>query len=297
MDSNIDNIKIGIIGLGRVGCSLALVFNDLKFNIKGLYTRSNETFEVICKKIDDTKIENNIHSLINDCNLIFISTPDSEIRAISDIVVTQGIDIKDKVFIHLSGACDSKELKSIKDEGGYTGSLHPIQTFADKYNSFNGLKNIYFGFEGDERAYQLCCFITDMLSSKLIKIPKENKPLYHAACCVISNYFVTLSYVAKELMINAGIDSNDAITALMTLVNKTVDNVSNLGPEKALTGPLARGDINTINSHINTMNSHKEIMEYKEIYTALGLLTTKIALKNELINKKVSEEIIRTLKS
>jgi predicted short-subunit dehydrogenase-like oxidoreductase (DUF2520 family) len=74
----------------------------------------------------------------------------------------------------------------------------------------------------------------------------EQRPAYHAAASVASNFLVALEAAAEELAAGAGLEPADARAALAPLVRATVENWAALGPERALTGPVARGDELTV---------------------------------------------------
>jgi len=101
-------------------------------------------------------------------------------------------------FYSYERSAHSKSLKASENLGAYTGSLHPIQSVADKDSGWKKLYNIYYGFEGCEEALKHALTVVKSFEGKLIKIKEQDKTLYHAAACIISNYTVTLSYVAYK---------------------------------------------------------------------------------------------------
>lgn len=271
-------MKIGIIGAGKVGSALAIGLAREKFPIEGIYSRTEEAVKALAQKTG-ASFSNNLEETVRRADTIFITVPDDALEEMSSCI-SERIDaetIKDKVFLHCSGACTSDVLGSISEKGGYTGSLHPIQTFADRFEGWRGLYSIYFGFEGSREAQKAAEIIVRAFNGQLLLLDRQAKPLYHAAACVLSNYTVVLSYIAKGLLRAAGIDAEMGIKALAPLAAKTVKNIELLGPEAALTGPVSRGDSGVIARHIEEMG--KKCPEFIGVYKTLGKTALEIAVK------------------
>ncbi len=272
-------MKIGIIGAGRVGSALAIGLAREKFPIEGIYNRTEEPAKVLARKIG-AAFYNSLEETVRRADTVFITVPDDALEEMSSYLSERiGTEIiKGKVFLHCSGACTSDVLGSISEKGGFTGSLHPIQTFADRLEGWRGLYNIYFSFEGSHEAQKAAEIIVKAFNGRLLLLNRQAKPLYHAAACVLSNYTVVLSYMAKGLLSAAGIDAEMGIKALAPLAVKTVNNIELLGPEAALTGPVSRGDSGVIARHIEEMG--KKCPEFIDVYKILGKTALEIAVKN-----------------
>lgn len=278
-------MKIGIIGAGKVGSALAIGLAREKFSIEGIFSRSNNPVDILGKKIG-LSFNNSLEEVVRKADTVFITVPDDVLEEMSLSICehTATEFIKGKVFLHCSGACTSGVLAAISEKGGFTGSLHPMQTFADRLEGWRGLYNIYYGFEGSFEAQRAAEIIVKAFNGQLLLIDSEAKPLYHAAACVLSNYMVTLSYIADGLLRAAGIDTNTGVRALAPLAAKTVKNIELLGPEGALTGPISRGDSGVIAQHLDAMG--KRCPEFIDVYRTLGKTALEIALKNGSISEE-----------
>ena len=192
-------MNIGIIGAGRVGCSLAVGLKNKGFVISGIYSRSESSASFLNLMLG-THHANELEKTVKNSDVVFLTVPDMELTRTAESIsaIPDCGEICGKVFLHCSGAETSEVLEPLKNKGAYTGSLHPIQTFAGRENGWKCLEEIFFGFEGDDRAGKVAETIVKALSSNLVKIRKEDKPLYHAAACVFSNYMVTLSHIAGK---------------------------------------------------------------------------------------------------
>jgi predicted short-subunit dehydrogenase-like oxidoreductase (DUF2520 family) len=284
-------MNIGIIGAGRVGCSLAVGLYKKGYAISGVYSRTRESADFL-KSLIGLELPYDIKALIDESDIIFITVPDMELeQAVKSICTADTKSLTGKIFLHCSGAETSDVLAPLKEFDALTGSLHPIQTFADKASGYKGLKNIYFSFEGDNGAFEICKRIVTSLESKLLKIEKDSKALYHAAACIISNYMVTLSNVAEDMLEKAGIDRDIALKAFEPLMNNTVKNIQKLGSIKALTGPVSRGDISTLEEHLKEINN--KCPGDSDLYKVLLRHTADIAFKSGAISAEKADNIRR----
>lgn len=288
-------MKIGIIGAGKVGCALALGFNRIGYNISGICNRSQQSFEYLVRIVGGS-YNNSLYDTVRESDIVFIAVSDSSIKSVvNEIILKAGNNnLAGKAYFHLSGALTSDVLLPLKELGGVIASLHPIQTFGDKQNGWEKLKGIYFGFEGCNKSKEIITPLIKKLGSFLIKIKKEDKPLYHAAACFVSNYSLGLFYIASQLLNSIGLNSDVSSKAFLPLLQGTVQNIADLGPVEGLTGPISRGDTNVVEEHIRALQ--KTSQEFLEIYKAMGKIATEIGCKKESINKEKELELYTLLK-
>jgi predicted short-subunit dehydrogenase-like oxidoreductase (DUF2520 family) len=233
-----------------------------------------------------------MYALVKSCDTVFITVPDASISEIARQIAQSGehSELEGKVFLHCSGALASDELNSIHEKGGFTGSLHPIQTFPDRIDSWRSMYHICFGFEGCAEAETAAMKVVSMLDGRMLKVHTEGKSLYHAAACVLSNYMVTLSHIAARLLESAGMDGDAGIKAFAPLLRSTVENIEKLGSVKALTGPVSRGDTDTVAAHLRAMD--KVLPDEMELYKSLGRATTELALEKGTIDERRAQELM-----
>jgi len=198
-----------------------------------------------------------------------------------------------RVFLHCSGALSSEALECIRSAGGWTGSLHPIQTFPDRKTSWENMFGIYFGFEGSIEAEAASKEIVDLLDGTILMVDEGAKSLYHAAACVLSNYMATLSHTAARMLECAGIERETGIKAFAPLLQSTLENINKLGSVKALTGPISRGDSGTISAHLEALE--RQLPDELNLYKSLGRATVLLALEKGTINGEMALELMRLL--
>jgi predicted short-subunit dehydrogenase-like oxidoreductase (DUF2520 family) len=156
--------------------------------------------------------------------------------------------------LHLSGAFGSELLAPLARLGHPTGSLHPLAALPDADAGVR-LRGAWFAVEGAPAAAEAARAIVGALGGRVLQLDAAGKAVYHAAAVAASNYVVALMGVAERWMGAAGVPPADAREALAVLARGAVENVERLGPEQALTGPVARGDEATIRAHLARLSA------------------------------------------
>ena len=150
------------------------------------------------------------------------------------------------VVFHCSGAKASTELQAARDAGALVASVHPVRSFADPDTVAAGFAGTFCGIEGDAAALALLEPRFDAIGARLVRIDPAAKTVYHAAAVFASNYLVTVLDAALRAYQAAGVPEAVARELARPLALETVANVFRIGPEAALSGPIARGDLATV---------------------------------------------------
>jgi predicted short-subunit dehydrogenase-like oxidoreductase (DUF2520 family) len=270
-------MNIGIIGAGKVGTTLAIAFKKAGFNVF-IASRSIQSAEKAAA------ISGGISTSIQRCaeqsDVIFLSVPDSEIENVSKNI--KNAVSKEKIVAHLSGVLPSSILEFLNAR---TCSVHPLKPFADPLLSVKALSETLFAVEGDETAVNEIEKIIQKINGTLIKIKTANKPIYHLAAVITANYTVTLFNLSENLLRSIGFNEIEAKNALLSLLQGVLNNIKEKGSTQALTGPILRGDIKTIQLHLKNINDPL----LKNIYKSLAFATLKIVEERELDKEKIKE--------
>ena len=208
-------LRVGIVGPGRVGAALARALRDAGVDVDGPLGRGERP---------------------ERCDAIVLCVPDAEIPAAAEIVTAAAPFVG-----HTSGATP---LAALAHAGVPAFGLHPLQSFAHPGVPFDRAGAAVAG--STPEALLFAPQLAERLGLKPFEIDDEGRAAYHAAASVASNLLVTLESSAETIAAGAGLGSGDARELLMPLVRQTVENVAELGPEAALTGPIARGDEATV---------------------------------------------------
>jgi predicted short-subunit dehydrogenase-like oxidoreductase (DUF2520 family) len=151
--------------------------------------------------------------------------------------------------IHSSGLGSLALLAPLRTAGADVLCLHPLQTFAGGGPQAEALVGVPMAVTGEGQAAAAGRRLAERLGARPFALPEANKPLYHLAAAVASNLLVALESEAAELM-RAASGEQDGLQLLGPLVRTTVENLLAQGPEQALTGPVARGDVSTVRAHL-----------------------------------------------
>lgn len=274
-------MKIGFIGAGRVSSAFGRFLKEKNINVEGYCSKSFESAKKAAE-FTSSNAYSSLEDLVSCCNYIFITTPDDEIKNVYNKI--KQFNLQDKKIFHMSGSISSKIFDDIETFGAYGYSLHPIFPFPDK-EVYKKLNQAYFTIEGDNIA--LIRPFLEKLTIRYFEIPSDSKEKYHAAMVFASNYIVALSKISKNLLIECNIQEDLISSAIYPLMLSAVENINQNGVEKALTGPIVRGDIGTIEKHL------KNIDGYKDIYCMLGKVATSIAKENGNIDEETAHMILK----
>jgi predicted short-subunit dehydrogenase-like oxidoreductase (DUF2520 family) len=281
-------LKISVVGAGRVGSAIAYSLFKSGYPVLSVIDKNVKAASRLAVKVKCKKYSYSASDVDKDTELILITTPDDAIGTVAkEISANKKLKFKKLTAVHTSGVHTSDVLKSLTSKGVTAFSLHPVQSFP-KNNSLNQLeksiKGIYFGFEGDKKSFMTASLLAGVLGSKIISIEKKMKPLYHAGCVFASNYFVTNLSIVSEIASVLKVERNWA-NIFSPLINSTIENALKMSPIESLTGPIERGDVDTIKMHIESLN--KYLPHLTMFYLILGLETARLALiKGSLTSEK-----------
>lgn len=257
--------KVAIIGAGRLGQALAKSLLDSGVCLIGIYDLDEAITKPFARDLS-ISFFTNPHELIDQASIIFLTVPDGKISEVAKQLAAKASSAK--TFFHCSGASGLELMAPLAIE--QCGCFHPLQSFTGIHSSFKG---VYIAIDGNERVCAIAKRLANRLGAETMFVPSADKPLYHAAACIISNYLVTLTAVAEDIFSQWNIPKQ----AFMPLMLGSMQNIMNASSSsQALTGPIVRGDYETIARHLNTLP-----LEYQELYTMLGQETCRVACENK----------------
>lgn len=265
-------MKIGIIGAGRVGCSIGRYLKEKGARLAGYYdvdsAAAKETAEYT-----KTEIFESISHLAEDSEIIFITTPDSYIIPVWNELKT--LSLKNQIICHCSGALSSDSFSGSEHMEVSCCSIHPMLPFSNKFSSFEQLNNAFFTIEGQEYAVKIMTELFNSFGNELCHIDGAQKAKYHAAASILSNQVIAVLDMGYSLLEECGFSRSEALKATSQLVRRNMENVISCDCAGALTGPIERGDVQTVQKHIACLDNKEDI----ELYKMLGKKLVKIAEK------------------
>jgi len=284
--------SILIIGGGRTGSSLAYHFLKNKIKIVSLVEQDLQRTQFLKNELHWKFIKRHPDpEHFQESDIILLAVKDDQIKNLAKHLANISDVWTNKIVLHLSGTLPSIVMYPLAIKGARTGSLHPIFSFSADPRENQDFQNCWFTLEGDY-------IYPDDLGSKLaIKkdriIPMNNiqKQTVHIASVFFANYIIALADMGLEILNKSKTLSSNPLSFFKPLILSTIENLTKRGPAETLTGPLSRGDFDTLRYHLKYLQKHHPNL--KEAYRVLG---TRLAALSKL-SKKDKEKIIILLNS
>jgi predicted short-subunit dehydrogenase-like oxidoreductase (DUF2520 family) len=286
--------KVSIIGAGVVGSAVGRLLRERGYEIMSVVSRSMKNATTAAAFIGGGEPGTDPVKGASGAGWIFITTPDKAIQGTCEKIAQGGGFGKGSLAVHMSGALSSKILDSARKAGAGALSIHPMQSLASSERAVKNFPGSYFSIEGDAESVPEGKEIVVALGGLLVMIPAEQKVLYHAGSAVASNYLVAVLDFAVMIYEALGMKRDEAVKAIMPLVRGTVNNVERVGVPDALTGPIARGDVETVEGHLEVLK--KDLPEMLSLYTALGRHTVKVGLAKGSLAEDDAARLMKILK-
>lgn len=236
-------MDIAIVGAGRAGTAVAVLWQRAGHRIVAVSGRE-ATVARAAEHLPGVPVLDPGEAA-RRAELVVAAVPDDLISATVNDLARGGAIANGTWVAHLSGATPLSALDPAREVGGRRLGVHPLQTFPDVEPAIERIPGctVAVGADDDEGAF-VAERLAEDLGGRPFRLPEEHRAIYHAAAVFASNYLVSATGVAEQLLVAAGVP--DPIGALVPLQQATVANLARTGPAGALTGPAVRGDIGTI---------------------------------------------------
>jgi predicted short-subunit dehydrogenase-like oxidoreductase (DUF2520 family) len=236
---------LNIIGAGHVGRVLGRLFAASgSFEVRDVLTRSMPSALEAVGFIGAGRAVGQLAGM-RPADAYMLAVGDDQIAPVCAALAAGGA-LGGALVFHCSGAKSSAELAAAAEGGAFTASVHPIRSFADPGQVARDFAGTWCGVEGDARAVDALNPALAAIGAQPVAIDAAAKTVYHAASVFASNYLVTVLDAALRAYQAAGIAPQVARELARPLASETLANVFRLGPEAALSGPIARGDVDTV---------------------------------------------------
>jgi len=273
---NSNMYTVNVIGCGKVGKTLAkLICQTRAGEIQDLYSRSPQSAQNAAEFIGSGHVVRDLAAM-RVADIWLIAVPDSQISGVSDALAqvsnaVQAPNLDMPVAFHCSGFEPSTLLEPLQAKGFGVASVHPAMSFADPILSVTMFKGTPCAIEGDPRSTALLGKWVCELGGSAFELKTGNKGLYHAAAVFSANLNVVLQAVALEAWQASGVQP-DVINKLhAALLGGTTQNLLQMEPADALTGPAARGDERVVRlQHDIVKQWHPEAAQAYEVLSKLA---------------------------
>lgn len=260
---------IAIVGAGSLATSLVLALHEVGFKITEIIARdspgSRQRARSLAAKVGAKVATANSAAL--GAALLWFCVPDREIRGAASALARASAHRRNRfrLAVHSSGALLSRELNPLRQAGVAVASVHPLMTFVAGANP--SLIGVPFAIEGDEAAKRVARGIVRELGGQSFSLPPARKAAYHAWATMTSPLLLAFLVTLEETARAAGLAREDARRKSLPIIMETLANYSRLGPAKSFSGPLIRGDAETIAKHLAVL---KKYPGAREVYLALA---------------------------
>lgn len=278
---------VAIVGCGKVGSALGVLLACNGYRFAGVASRSIESARRLAERCGIDRFTDEPWTMTKEAHVILLTTPDDALEAVCvRLAQEEGIG-SGAVVLHCSGAHPSTILSAARSCGAWIGSMHPLQSFPSTEVVGNPFDGIDMTIEGDEPACRQARNIACDVGANTLAIGTATKPLYHAAAVVASNFLVTLMDMALHLNEEAGIPYEKGFAPLKPLIWGTLNHIENIGPRAALTGPVVRSDLKTVETHLRAMNHHAP--HWLPLYRSLIRANADLAFRAGRISAEVRD--------
>ena len=289
------SISVVFVGAGPVATALALRLRSGGYRIAAVISRRRSSARRLARLVGAPVASCRVTDLCDTPTLILIAVPDRQIVSVArELASVRSVDLSSSSVFHTSGALSSDDLAPMSGRCAAIGSLHPIQTFppgCSPRELRERTRRLTYVFEGEKHAERAARRLVRMLGGRLIRIPKVLKIPYHIACVMASNYAVTLIGAVDLLLepLGRAVRRGD----LRRLTETSLARAFDVGPGRALTGPVVRGDAETIRRHLSAL---QRAGGPAALYRALGVEALGLAVRSGRLRPADAARLRRLLR-
>jgi predicted short-subunit dehydrogenase-like oxidoreductase (DUF2520 family) len=270
--------NVFMAGGGRVAGALAGALRRAGVPVLGMWGRRPERVRQAGAIAGVATFAPTPPDLLLEADCVILAVTDDAIPAVARMLVDTGLVTTHHAFLQCSGARPAREVfGEVAARVGGVGTLHPLRSIVDARQAMMSMRGTVFGVEGDDVGRGLATELVALLGGSALDLGPE-MGLYHAAASMASNFLVALVDGAVEALQAAGVSRGEALAALLPLVRGTVDNLDRVqdgAVGQALTGPILRGDANTVERHLEALGRHAP--QLLSLYRAAGRRALSLA--------------------
>lgn len=276
--------SVAFVGAGNLAGALALSLRAAGYPIELIISRpapaSLRGARRLAQEVGASAVTT--AEAIIKAEIVWFCVPDAAIAPVAHSLL-KAADWKGKIALHSSGAFTSDELRVLRRRGAPAASVHPLMTFVR--GSRPQLAGVSFAVEGDRKAVRAARVITRSLRGHAWAIRKDQKQLYHAWGMFVSPLLTALWAASESLAAAAGVSRNAARQKMLPILNQTLANYARLGAAKSFSGPIIRGDVDTVIKHLKVLRS---VPGAEAVYLALARIALReLPIKNRAELKKI----------
>lgn len=277
------DVTFSIIGAGRVGVTLGTMFERAGHKIIGCSARTINSLERAARYLKCPSSTNAL-DVIDGADCILIAVPDDSLAGVAEVLAEKGLP-EGTFVVHAAGSIGLDPLAALEEQGCRILAIHVLQSVPDVESGLQRVPGSWFGTTCAEDLKPWAEAYVETLQGKVWWVDERDRVLYHAAAAITSNYLLALAAMVEQL----GLDPAPYIP----LMRGTLDNLERLGPLKALTGPVVRGDSGTVLRHM--LELEQVSPEVAATYKAMALQTLLAAENADRIDASAARSVREVL--
>jgi predicted short-subunit dehydrogenase-like oxidoreductase (DUF2520 family) len=276
---------IGIVGAGAVGTALGVALSRGGWPIHAVASRDPARRERFRSLVDVTRVFADPEPILDEVELIILAVPDDAVAGLAaSLRMYSG-----QAMIHTSGALGAEVLAPAMAAGTQAGAFHPLVAFADTERAVAALHGATVAIEGDDQLAAMLADMAEAIGATPVRLAPGSKAAYHAAAVLAAGGVIALLDAIAELGRVAGLDEAGSLAIYGPLIEGTLGNAKALGIRAALTGPMTRGDVGTLEAHLATLGVHAP--RVLDLYVAAARREVDLAESRGALAPEVSKKM------
>jgi len=282
-------LDVGVVGAGRVGTALAVALRRAGHTIAAASAVSEASRSRVERFLPGTPVRQP-GDVVAAADLVLLTVPDDALGGLVRGLAATGAPLAGRMLAHASGRHGLAVLQPATDLGALPLALHPVMTFTGRPDDADRLAGICFGVTAPDVLRPAAEVLVMEMGGEPVFIAEADRSLYHAALAGAANHLVTQVVQATDLLRRAGVAQPARM--LGPLLSAALDNALRLG-DAALTGPVARGDAETVAGHLEALRTAAP--EALPAYLALARLTATRAMASGMLSTPDAQRLLDVL--
>jgi predicted short-subunit dehydrogenase-like oxidoreductase (DUF2520 family) len=259
--------------------------------VLSLVERKPERLQFLRERLNWSFLEENLSvEKLQQSDVVLLLVQDDHLPELVNHLATLPVQWTKKIVGHLSGVLPSTVMEPLRKKGARIAAVHAVFAFAEDPRENHYLNKIWFNMEGDSEALD---FFEELLShtgNPTKRVTIEQKEAIHIASVIYANFYISLAEMSRKILQQQGFPENEIFDMLSPLLTSSVEQVLKHGTTGALTGPIKRGDVDTLSAHLKYLREHHP--ELVEVYKMLSRFLIPISGLSESERKEL-EDILK----
>jgi predicted short-subunit dehydrogenase-like oxidoreductase (DUF2520 family) len=282
-------LAVGVVGAGRAGTAMAAALARAGHRVVAASAVSQDSLDRISRSLPGARVARP-EEVVEAAGLVLLTVPDDALPGLVSGLAATGAPLAGRLLAHASGRHGLAVLEPATLRGALPLALHPVMTFTGRQDDVDKMHGISFGVTAPDPLRPVAEALVVEMGGEPAFIAEQDRGLYHAGLASAANHLITLVSAAADLLAKAGVP--DPAKMLGPLLGAALDNALAFG-DAALTGPVARGDADTVAAHVQAITAAAP--ESLGAYLALARLTADRALASGRLDPSGAQRLLGVL--